>query len=167
MTGELDGARREQVVVAGIGNEYRRDDGVGVAVAARVARLAPWVRDIGPVVDPLDLLGRWDEARLAVVIDALQSQDRAGTVRVIELASSSVPVVAAGDGHVTSSHGVDVTGALRIARAVERAPGRVVLVGVVGADFSHGRGLSADVEVALPGAAQAVLELIGEERVCA
>ncbi len=62
-----------RVVVAGMGNEYRRDDGAGPAVAAASAKEAPATIDIGPVVDPLDLLGRWDGADLAIVVDALRS----------------------------------------------------------------------------------------------
>jgi len=51
-----------RVVVASLGNEYRRDDGAGQIVAAAIAEQAPGVDNIGSQVDPLDLLGRWDDA---------------------------------------------------------------------------------------------------------
>ena len=150
MTGRVRRAA-PRTAVAGIGNEYRRDDGVGVAVAAHVATHEPTVRNIGPVIEPLDLLTRWDGADLAVVIDAVCSHAKAGTVSIVDLDSEK------DCRHVVSSHGIDLPGALRIARTVGQAPGRVVVVGVVGVDFSHGPGLSPDVEAAVPIAEQMVL----------
>ena len=146
------------VVVAGFGTEYRRDDGVGVAVAARLAG-RPGVEDIGPVADPLDLLGRWDDADLAVVVDALRSGAAPGTLRTIEL-PSGLPEKGSG---ATSTHGIGLAGVVRLARAVGRAPGRVVVVGVEGADFGQGTGLSPQVEAAVPAAVDAVLRIIGEQ----
>lgn len=155
------------VVVAGIGNSYRRDDGAGVAVAAGVAAADPAVADVGPAVDPLDLLGRWDDAELAVVIDAVQAELPEGTVVVEDLADFTGPADGAPAVGVTSSHGIGVTDALRLARAVGRAPGRVVLVGVVGTDFGPGAELSPAVGAAVAEAVGRVLELVEEARRCA
>ena len=67
-------------MIASLGNEYRRDDGAGQVVAARAAEQAPDVDNIGPQVDPLDLLGRWDGADLAIVIDATRAEGTPGSV---------------------------------------------------------------------------------------
>lgn len=168
------------VVVAGIGSPDRHDDAVGAVVSEHVARLAG-VRDIGPIADPLELLGRWDGAALAVVVDAVRSGGEPGAVRIAELAgatgSGTTPparsVVATGmrrrpaGSHATSSHGIDLVGVLRLARAVDRAPERVVLVGVEGADFSPGTGLTREVAAAVPAAIGAVVRMIREVRACA
>jgi hydrogenase maturation protease len=170
------------VVVAGFGSEYRHDDGVGVEVAARLSGLTG-VRDVGPVADPLDLLGRWDDADLAVVVDALRSGDVPGTLRSIELpagggatprehAADGVPPSSAdvrlpGGPPATSTHGIGLAGVIRLARAVGRAPGRVVVVGIEGDDFSQGIGLSPAVAAAVPRAVALVTRIIEEERRCA
>jgi hydrogenase maturation protease len=132
------------VVVAGLGNEHRRDDGVGLIVAAVLAARFPDARDVGPVADPLDLLGLWDGARMALVVDAVRSGGRAGTVHVVELSGL------AEHSGVTSTHGISVSGALRIAEAIGRAPRRVVMIGIEGARFDPGVGLSPAVAVAVP-----------------
>jgi hydrogenase maturation protease len=158
-----DGSPIPRIVVAGVGSEYRRDDGAGPAVAARVAKAAPATRDIGPVVDPLDLLGRWDRAHLAIVIDAMVSGSAPGTVRVLELtgtAESSSP-------GVTSTHGISLSGVLRLAEAIDQAPGRVVVVGIEGDDFGRGLGLSPAVDAAIPAAVRTVVDLIKEVQACA
>jgi len=170
----------DAVVIAGLGSEYRHDDAVGAIVSEQAAR-ATGAQRVGPLVDPLDLLGHWDDAALAIVVDAIHSGAEPGTVRVMHLAPSGRRA----DGHeplphepgpvprprgrdrVTSSHGVDIVGVHRLARAVGHAPAHVVVVGVEGEDFSLGVGLSPRVEAAVPRALRAVLALVEEATSCA
>jgi len=76
-----------RAVVVGLGNAYRGDDGVGPAVAALVARTLTrsdgtgtsaadglTVDVLAGLPDPMDLLGRWDDAELAVVVDAARAE---------------------------------------------------------------------------------------------
>lgn len=195
MTAPGETAGRTDVVVAGIGSAHRHDDAVGAVVSEYVARLGG-ARDVGPIADPLELLGRWDGAALAVVVDAVRSGAEPGSVRIVELTdpaasgptasgratsgratsgadpSADRPVPAAvrrrpPGARATSSHGIDLMGVLRLARAVDRAPARVVLVGVEGADFSPGTGLTREVAAAVPGAIGAVVRLVRGVRTCA
>ncbi len=152
-----------RVVVAGLGSEFRRDDGAGPAVAARTVEHAPTTCDIGPLVDPLDLLGRWDRADLAIVIDAMRSGATPGTVRVLELTGTGV----SSSPGVTSTHGITLSGVLRLAQAIDQAPRRVVVVGIEGDDFGRGPGLSPAVDAAIPVAVRTVVDLIKEVQPCA
>jgi hydrogenase maturation protease len=145
-----------------MGSEYRRDDGAGPAVADRVAELRDGVVNIGPIADPLDLLGLWDGAELAVVIDAVHSGAEPGTVRLIEVGAAPKGEPGGGPAGTTSTHGIGLAGVLRLARAVGSAPKRVVVVGIEGNDFGQGTGLSPAVDRALPHAARHVMELIEE-----
>jgi hydrogenase maturation protease len=150
-------------VVIGMGSEYRRDDGAGPAVADEVARTCAGVSPMGPIAEPLDLLGLWDGADLAVVIDAVHSGAEPGTVALIELvdpgpAGDRAPVLSG----TTSTHGIGLAGVLRLSRAVGSAPGRVVVVGIEGGDFGQGTGLSPAVARAVPHAVRHVRELIEE-----
>jgi hydrogenase maturation protease len=143
-----------RVVVAGIGNAFRRDDGAGPAVA-RVVAASTGAVDIGPIGEPLDLLGRWETADLAVLVDATRSDAAAGTVRLVEL----------GDAVYRSSqstHAIGLDRVVRLAQVLRRAPARVVVVGIEGEDFSDGEGLSPAVGDAVPAAARRIAELIAE-----
>ena len=155
--------RTLRVVVVGMGSEYRRDDGAGPAVADLVARGAGGVTNLGPIADPLDLLGLWDDADLAIVIDAVRTGAEPGTVRLIELSTgpSADPddrTPSAG----SSTHGIGLAGVLRLARAIGRAPRRVVVVGIEGGDFGQGEGLTPEVARAVPHAARHVTQLVME-----
>ena len=164
------GGTRSRVVVASLGNPWRRDDGVGPAVTERARQMAsgpsPWT-DLGALEDPFDLLGRWDDAELAVVVDATRSGTAAGTVTLFELDRDAADGPGLPHERATSTHGVDVADVHRLARAVGRCPARTVVVGVEGEDFDSGWGLSPMVELAVEHAARAVLEEIRKVAPCA
>ncbi|MGA8295521.1 MAG: hydrogenase maturation protease [Acidimicrobiales bacterium] len=142
------------VVVAGIGNRYRGDDGVGVAVASLVAQ-SKCARDIGPISEPLDLLGRWEGASLAVLVDATRSKSAPGTVLFVELDEID-------DGSSASTHAFGLRRVCRIASALGDAPRRVVVVGIEGEDFSDGDHLSGAVAGAVTRAAAAIEDVISQ-----
>lgn len=150
-----------------MGSEWRSDDGVGPAVAGRVAGsgLGGASADcavIAGLADPFDLLGQWDGADLAVVVDATRSGLAPGTISRIELDGC----VVAGGG-ASSSHGIGLAGVLRLARAVGRAPARVVAIGIEGEHFGQGTALSPAVAAAVDRAAAAVAALVAEVVPCA
>lgn len=158
---QTSGTRR--VVLAGVGSPYRRDDAVGQLVVERVASLDIGVADIGPISEPLDLLGLWDGADLAVIVDAVRSGRPPGTVADLELELAhplATPGKAAEERVAASTHGIGLAGVLRLAQAVGNAPRRVVLVGIEGEDFGQGIGLSPAVAKALPEAVSKVLHLL-------
>ncbi len=146
-----------RVLLAGMGSEYRSDDGVGPAVVRRVAELGrpAGVELVAGLDDPLDLLGLWDGAELAVVVDATRSGAPAGTITFAELGEGDVA-----HGRAKSTHSIGFAGALRLARLIGSAPDRVVLLGVEGDDFRMGTWISAPVAAAVPRAAELALSLV-------
>ncbi len=155
-----------RVVVAGLGNEYRRDDGAGPAVVAMVGEEVGPVGGaelVGPLGEPLDLLGRWDGADVAIVVDALGPGTSPGAVSVVELGPADM---AGSTGAPASSHGIGLADVLRLATILGQAPARVLVVGIEGSDFGRGVGLSAAVATAVPDAARRVLDVIMESQPC-
>lgn len=132
-------------VVIGLGNRYRRDDGVGVVAADELNRLGLiGVRVVTDIVEPMSLMEAWSGARLAVVIDgAVGSSPAPGRVRRCSLSE-----VAAGGG--LSSHSVDLVRTHALGEALGRLPAQLVLLTVDVADTGHGAGLTPAVERAVP-----------------
>ena len=162
------------VLVAGIGNELCGDDGVGPAVVRRLAQepaMSASSAVTRVVEDPFDLFELWAGTALAVVVDATTSGAAPGSVRVVDLDVEQVEGDArrgaAGRATPTSSHGFGLASALAMARALGRAPGRVMLVGIEGAGFEIGTPLSPAVAAAVPDAAALVRRLVEELRLCA
>jgi hydrogenase maturation protease len=136
-------------------------------VAALFAGVNDDVRDVGPLAEPLDLLGRFDGADLAIVIDAVRSGAPIGTVQVMDIDVAHVNDDGSVEPAVTSTHGIGLVGVLRVARAIDRAPRRLVVVAVEGEAFELGSSMSAAVRAAVPEAFLAVARLIESEQLCA
>ena len=156
--GEQPESRLERrVVVAAVGSELRRDDGAGAAVLAELrARPVGEAVVLGCLGSPFDLIGLWDGAELAVVVDAVRTGGEPGGVHVLELGADAPEAAPA-----VSSHGPGVAEVLRLAGVLGTAPARVVLVGIEGADFGRGVGLSEPARRGVGPAADAVSGLLG------
>lgn len=147
-----------RVVVVAVSNAFRRDDGVGEAVVAGARSSLP--RQVRTVVldgEPTRLVEAWRDADLAVVVDAVSSGAAPGHVLTADF-DESVAVASAG---TASSHSQGLGEAVDLARGLGRMPGRLVVVGVEGADFGEGPGLSPAVSAAVPAAVGVV---VGEVR---
>ncbi|ASL15141.1 hydrogenase maturation protease [Mycobacterium intracellulare] len=141
MTGASSG-----IVIIGVGNDYRRDDGVGVAAAAALDALAlPNVVVKTGIADPMSLLEAWTGAGLAVLIDAATvNPSNPGCVRRTVL-SDLTP-----QPEGVSSHSVDIHRTHMLGRALARVPRELVVFTVEAFDTGHGIGLSPQVASAVP-----------------
>ena len=152
-------------VLIGIGNPYRRDDGVGPAlIEAFGADGLPGVRLVTADGEPAALIDAWQGTGLAVVVDAVLCEPpRPGQVHRTVWDSGGqadgllAAAAAAGPGRpAASTHGPGVPDALRLAEVLGRCPGRLVILAVEAADLGFGPGLSPDVAASLPRLTRAV-----------
>lgn len=146
-----------RAVVIGVGNEYRRDDGVGPAVLAELTRRAlPGLDLVLSDGEPTHLLDAWTGRPLAVVVDAVLCEPSAPGRLHRTVLAGDVPVTAA------STHGLGIPDAVQLAQVLDRAPARLVVLAVEAADLGFGVGLSTAVAAAVPAVVDAVLaELAG------
>jgi hydrogenase maturation protease len=141
------------IVVIGIGNDHRRDDGIGPAVAAAVAaRELPGVRVHRCAAEPTAILDAWEGAGVAVIVDAVMGgvPGRVGRCSLDEVTESAT----------LSSHDLNLRQTYELGRALGRAPAALVVVTIDIADTGYGSGLSPAVETALPHAVAEVIALV-------
>lgn len=145
-----------RTVVIGIGNEYRRDDGIGPAVLAQLQRLAPaGVELFAADGETTSLLDVWTGTDLAVVVDAVLCEpSEPGRIHRTTLGEAPPGPATA------STHSFGIPDAIRLAEVLGRAPRTLVVIAVEAADLGFGVGLSPAVADALPLAVSAVLELL-------
>jgi len=143
------------VVVVGVGNAYRGDDGAGLAVAERLRERVPAGVDVvtceqeaSRVIDAIE------DREAAVLVDASSSGSAPGTVHRFDASADAVPARA----FRSSTHAFGVGEAVELARALGKLPPRVVVFGVEGKEFAAGEGLSPAVAAAVEPVAEAVLE---------
>ncbi len=132
-------------LLVGIGKALRGDDAVGLVFLERYPERAGLERFcVGD--DPLSLLEVMTEVRRAVLVDAVKSGSPAGTIHRFDLSQPPVSQSVR-----FSTHTLDPLQVLELGRRLGRSlPEQCTLFGVEIQDVTLGRGLSAEVERALP-----------------
>lgn len=151
-------------LVVGIGNRFRRDDGVGPAVVAHLQDDPRWAGEVDLVEadgEAARLVELWDRRPLAVVVDAVFMPDRqAGSVVVLEGEEATDPAVLGTWDSGVSGHAAGLREAVALGRVLERMPSRLAIVGVVAEALVDGDTMTDPVARAVPEAAGAVGELL-------
>ena len=152
-----------RILVAGIGNIFLGDDGFGVEVATRRAKLelpeGVAVGDYG--ISGLHLAyDLADGVETAILVDAVPRGDEPGTVYVIEpeRRTESQPA----ESGSFDAHGMQPDVVLGLLDTLGAQVGRVLVVGCEPANVDYRIGLSPPVEAAVDEAVKVVLDLIGE-----
>lgn len=106
-------------------------------------------RYVEPGDDLTRLLDEWEEAPLAVVVDAIAEGGHPGRIRLVadpDLATATA----------TSVHGISLDSVLRLGAALGWMPRRLVIVGIEGVRFRQGDEMSEEVWAAVAPAARLV-----------
>ena len=143
-------------VIIGVGNRDRGDDGIGLVVAEGLrARVAGNLRVVEESRDGAAILEAFSGADELILVDAAESRMPAGTIHRIDVATEPVPR----DLLRLSSHAFGAAEAIELGRALGMLPGRAIVYGIVGANFSAG----AEMHPAVRAAGISLIAEIGEE----
>lgn len=139
-------SERATVTVVGIGNIFRGDDSVGLLVLRQLEKRVPaGVKTIELAGDQSYLLDIMRSTNAMIIVDAVQSSAPAGTIFRIDATGQPVP----SEFVAFSTHAVDSTSAIELARALGLLPDKVLIYGIVGKDFSYTTDLTAEVSEAI------------------
>lgn len=156
------------ILIAGIGNIFRGDDGFGVEVARRLEAVAlpEEVRVVDVGVRGFDLayaLAGGDET--AILVDAVGRGEAPGTLYVIEADLDHLSDL---PGEAIDTHGMHPLQVLHLVNALGGHAGRMLVVGCepasIGSDDDWFVGLSPPVEAAVDEAVQLIESLIARLR---
>lgn len=148
--------RRPEILVLGLGNPDRGDDGVGIRIVEAVAALSlP-----GAVVklrtgDMLSLIEDWAGFAHIICVDAAAPIDRPGRVHRIDALCEPLPVAPG----LASSHGIGLAEVVALARTLDMLPRTLTVFAVEGQSFAAGEHLS----TAVAAEVIAVAHLIADE----
>lgn len=134
------------MLVIGLGNPLRGDDGVGIWVAEHIAA-ANWPGVMAVALessDPTTFFSLWHGFSLVYLVDAVIAPYPVGTILRMNLArrprTTRVPTA--------STHTIGLWEILELARTLGELPPRLTLYGIVSDSFQFGKGLSPEVELA-------------------
>jgi hydrogenase maturation protease len=141
--------------VIGVGNPWRSDDAVGLAVARELAGTLPEGVDVlEREGEPASLIDTWEGAESVWLADAISSGAAAGTVRRLDAGEHELPA----EMFRTSTHHLGLAEAVELARALGKLPQHLVVYGIEGATFDIGDELTPEVRAASERVAGAIRE---------
>ena len=146
------------VVIIGVGNPYRRDDGVGHAAAEAFAEHLPAIKVVLLDGEPTRLVDAWEGHQVAIVLDAVRRGDPPGTSHRCEVGTEPLPEAFLHP----STHGAGLESAVALGRALDRNPEVLIVFGIEPADMTEGNELSEVVEAALPSLVDRLAEEVRE-----
>ncbi len=147
-----------QTVIIGIGNERRRDDAIGLAVARLLAagELPEGVR-VEEAWSAMDLLTVIDDAPRAIVLAAVQLGSPPGSIHVLSPADAEARA-----DYISLLGEMPLVDALGLGGLIGVRP-QALIVGVEPTEIVPGMTLSRDVKRSVRAAAEVALELAADD----
>lgn len=128
----------QRVIIIGVGNRYRGDDAVGLLVAQRLRSRLPHIACYETGGEGTTLMELWQGADHVVLIDAVASSARPGTIHRLEAHRHPIPAAL----FTCSTHSFGVAEAIEMARVLGTLPPHLIVYGIAGKDFAVGAPLS-------------------------
>jgi hydrogenase maturation protease len=133
---------QKSILVVGIGNPYRADDGIGLKIACRLGKMLS-----GQVVvrthigDGFSLIDMWREYDIVYLIDAVKGRNP-GKIYRFNAVNEPLP-----QNFFTnySTHSLDIFETIALAGNLDLLPDKLIIYGVEGKDFRMGSGFSKEV----------------------
>lgn len=145
------------IVVVGVGNDFRSDDGVGLYIARALAALnLPGVTVIAGVADGGNLMTAWEDSRAVSIVDCARSGAEAGTIHIFDPLTEDIP---ADIFPRFSTHAIDIPESIKLGRLLNALPPRMTVYAVEGENLAAGAELTYKVKTA----ADKVAAMIREE----
>src|SRR5436309_14910374 len=134
------------ILLIGIGNEYRGDDGVGLVAARELqAKKLPHILVTECSGDGAELMEMWKSAATVILVDAVSSGAKPGTIYRLDALTQSI----AASFSFPSTHAFGVAEAIGLAHALDQLPPCLMIYAIEGKNFAAGSGLSLEVEQAV------------------
>jgi hydrogenase maturation protease len=130
-------------LVIGVGNDYRGDDGAGLAVIRRIRDNPPagtaTREETGEGAGLIDAWGAFDEV---IIVDAASSGEPPGTVFRFDVCQDPIPE---GTLRGCSTHAMGIAAVIELARTLNRLPAQLTVYAIEGKDFMIGAPMSPEV----------------------
>lgn len=136
---------KPQILVIGVGNEFRNDDGVGIYVARKLKELnLDNVIVIEQSGEGTALMEYWSAGKMVFVVDAVSSGANAGTIFSFDANKQTLP----SKFFHYSSHLFGVAEAIELSRTLKQLPQQFFVYGIEGKNFESGNALSLEMSAA-------------------
>lgn len=138
--------KKNGILIIGIGNEFRSDDGYGLTIAREIReKIDPSVRVIEHSGDGASLMEAWKGFDNVIIIDAVCFGKKPGTLHIIDANKEHLPP----EKIHHSSHIFGLNDAIETARVLKKLPRNIQIIGVEGKSFVTGTSMSAEIKATM------------------
>lgn len=137
--------KKKNVLIIGVGNRFRHDDGVGPYLIERLKKTLAGSADlVERSGEGAELMETWKNYSTVYLIDAVSSGKKPGTLHHFNATQQKLPQ----NFFHYSTHAFSIAEAIELARALNELPNQLIVYGIEGKNFTSGEGLSKKVEEA-------------------
>ncbi|MBM4175484.1 MAG: hydrogenase maturation protease [Ignavibacteria bacterium] len=127
------------ILLIGIGNEFRSDDGIGILISRKIKQLnLPNIVVIEASGEGSELIELWKNQKFVIVVDAVNSGSKPGKIFKFDVTEQSLPIKFFN----YSSHAFGLAEAVEVSRKLGELPERLLIYGIEGKNFSFGEKIS-------------------------
>ncbi len=144
-----------EILVIGIGNEFRGDDAIGLLTARLLKeKLSSQITILEESGEGTRLMEVWKGFEKIIIIDAVRSGDQPGKIHQLDASEQKIP----SDLFYYSTHAFGVAEAIETARALKRLPSEIHIYGIEGSNFAMGSEISEIVKENIAKLQQIIIE---------
>lgn len=146
---------RKSILVIGIGNPCRCDDGVGPIITGQLGELFQnRIHVRSAVKDGFSLIHLWQKYEHVYLIDAVSSGQPPGKFYRFDALAGQLPC-----NFFTnfSTHSIDIPETIALAGKLQMLPKKLIVYGVEGKNFTIGNELSEEVQKAIPAVTSCII----------
>jgi len=143
MTEKTGAPEAPEILVIGVGNDFRSDDSVGLQIVRQLRQTLPTQVAVVEIDgDGTDLMQAWKDFKSVFVVDAVQSDGEPGELLFLDVTSDPLSSIPAR----SSCHLFGVGEAIELARSLNQLPPKLRVYGIEGRSFEFGQSVSPEVE---------------------
>ncbi len=145
------------ILIIGIGNEYRGDDAAGLLAARKLRNYdLKGIEVIENNGDGAELINKWTGRKKVILIDAVQSGSKPGTIHEFSAPGSILP----SELFKFSTHLFSVPQAIYLSASLGNLPQELTIYGIEASSFESGTTITAEVEIAVNNIVHLVSKII-------
>lgn len=149
------------MIIIGVGNRFRGDDGVGLFVAERLAsRHLSETEVVQHSGEGTGLMELWEKEESVILVDAVHSGRPAGTIQRFDLAKVALPAPVLRD----STHSFGVVEAIELSRVLQQLPPNFTIYGIEGKSYDSNAELSPEALEAAETVEKAILDRLSDKK---
>ena len=131
-----------KVLIIGIGNEFRSDDGAGIVCARKLKeKVNSNITVIENDGDGAMLMELWKGFDEVILIDSVSVGSKPGTIHNIDAGKAEFPK----ENSIHSSHLFSVAEAIETSKILKKLPEKLVVYGIEGKSYESGNTISEEV----------------------